>query len=160
MFWKSDVPERWRKIGLKKKEDVLNAINEAYSNREKIGLNVCLGKWNDKNICMTLNEEEKIVDAFPAAVDIKEYQKIEGMVREFYKSTGVDADDVAVKVVSLFIGIDIMNNKQDFLNGKYNKVNCRLFTCTADDDIVVIPTEQGSIAIGMQIVKDIVSKEL
>ena len=52
------------------------------------------------------------------------------------------------------------NNKQDFLNGKYNKVNCRLFTCTANDNIVVIPTEQGSIAIGMQIVRDIVSKEL
>ena len=70
----------------------------------------------------------------------------------------MDIEELPLEIISTFIGIDIMNNKEDFLNGNFKNIKSRLFPFQITPEVLVISTNQGGIAIGIEAVKEIIQK--
>lgn len=158
MFNKNKIAKEWINIGADTEQKIMNAVEEAYSNKKRLGLNIYLGKWNNQNICICLNQEEKIVEAFPTAINEEQYLSIKEDVRKLYKGFGMDIEELPLDIISTFIGIDIMNNKEDFLNGEFKNIKSRLFPFQITPEVLVISTNQGGIAIGIEAIKEIICK--
>lgn len=158
MFEQKDVADCWKRIGIDDAQKLSQAIDEVYSNKKRLGLNVYVGEWNKKNICICLNKDEKVISAFPSTIGDAEYLKIENEVKTLYKGFGIDIEEVPLEIISTFIGIDIMNNKEIFLNNEFEKIESHLFPFSANQEIIVISTSQGGIAIGINAVKEIIEK--
>ena len=91
---KNKIAKEWINIGADTEQKAMNAVEEAYSNKKKLGLNIYLGKWNNQNICICLNQEEKIVEAFPTAINEEQYLSIKEDVRKLYKGFGMDIEEL------------------------------------------------------------------
>ena len=160
MIWfkkkEEDIPLKWKNRGLKTRQQVIDVMNEAFNNKEKLDSNIYIGKTKYGNICLCLDDNNKITDAFPAATTKENYIN----VKEKINKIGLGApDEIHLQILSLFFCIDLLNNKDTIIE----KINLlpqsfqfELFGCTITDDITVITTGYGHLTIGTNYVKNFI----
>lgn len=146
------VPKKWLDLGIIEPQQVIDVINEAFSNKEKLDSNIYIGNTKFGNICVCLTLDGKIENAFPVKVTKEEYFNIKSKVQEI----GL-GNDLNVEVVSLLIAIDLKNYKDELINN-IDKTNVSyifdLFSIYVDKSITVIDVGDGKIAINTNIIKN------
>ena len=152
------VPEIWTRHGVTEPQQVIDEINKAYDNKERLDSNIYIGTANCGNICIIVNSADgKCQDAFPVNINSNTYFKIKEEVKENHLG---EPDAVHLEIVSLAIAIDYMqyidlfNNKQNIIDERYI-----LFNSTFINDMIVINVEGiGQLVINYDSAKEIIEK--
>ena len=148
----NNISQKWINYGLKEEQEIIDEINKAYEVKEKLDSNIYIGKSDHGTICMCLDGNSQIELAFPANTTKEEYLKIKEQVKEI-----IGDDDLNIQVISLFIAIDINNNKEEVkksLNSLPKEFNFGLFNARIDEKVTVITMELGQIVIGTEYIKN------
>ena len=147
-----NISQKWINYGLKNEQEIIDEINRAYEVKEKLDSNIYIGKSTKGTICMCLDGNNKIELAFPVHTTKNDYLKIKEQVKEI-----IGDNDLNVQVISLFIAIDITNNKELLkkeINDLPKEYNFDLFSCLIDEELTVITMELGQIVIGTEYIKN------
>ncbi|MGX8774159.1 MAG: hypothetical protein ACSW8G_03785 [Bacillota bacterium] len=159
---KDMIPKIWRDRGVTDQQQVIDAINEAFSAKEKLGSNVFVGSSSCGNICIITDYRSgEISDAYPAGVDKDTFLKIK---KELQDSVVDEQDTMQLEVTALAIAIDYMNYPDAFLNkeevnGRYALFDSVVITGDNGDELLVISIEGlGSIALSYADIKSIFEK--
>lgn len=148
----TEIPEKWKKVGIAEPQQLIDAINEAFSNKEKLDSNIYIGNSKLGNICICLTPDNKIENAFPVKTTREEYFQIKSSVEKLELG-----NNLYTEVLSLFLAIDIKNHKEELVNN-FNQNNSTyafdLFNCYISNDITIIDTGAGKVSISTSIIKN------
>ena len=145
------VPAKWKNIGIREPQEVIDVINEAYANKEKLDATIYIGASKYGNIGMGLGLDGKIENAFPVKVTKDEFLKI----RNEINGLGL-GNDLYESVISLFIAIDVYNHKNEIkkiINDDVFEFKSDLFDCYGKNDLLVIDIGEGKVVINKDIIK-------
>ena len=112
----NEIPEKWKKFGIDEPQQLIDAINEAFSNKEKLDSNIYIGNSKLGNICICLTPDNKIENAFPVKTTREEYFQIKSDVEKLELG-----NNLYTEVLSLFLAIDIKNHKEELVNVNFSK---------------------------------------
>lgn len=148
----NEIPEKWKKVGIAEPQQLIDTINEAFSNKEKLDSNIYIGNTKYGNICICLTSDNKIENAFPVKATKEEYFQIKSDVEKLELG-----NNLYTEVLSLFLAIDIKNNKEELVNN-FNQNNKAyvfdLFNCYISNDITIIDIGSGKVSISTSIIKN------
>lgn len=148
----NEIPEKWKKVGIAEPQQLIDAINEAFSNKEKLDSNIYMGNSKYGNICICLTSDGKIENAFPVKATKEEYFQIKSDVEKLELG-----NNLYTEVLSLFLAIDIKNNNEKLINN-FNQNNKAyafdLFNCYISNDITIIDIGEGKVSISTSIIKN------
>ena len=145
------VPAKWKNIGIREPQEVIDVINEAYANKEKLDATIYIGASKYGNIGMGLGLDGKIENAFPVKVTKDEFLKIRNDIN--WLGLG---NDLYESVISLFIAIDVYNHKNEIkkiINDDVFEFKSDLFDCYGKNDLLVIDIGEGKVVINKDIIK-------
>ena len=156
------IPKIWQDRGVTDEQQVIDAINEAFSAKEKLGSNVFVGPSSCGNICIITDYRSgEISDAYPVRIDKDIYLQIKNDLQD----SVIDGQDaMQLEVTALAIAIDYMNYQDAFLNkeevmGRYALFDSVVQKSDNGDEILVISIEDlGSIALSYMAIKAIFEK--
>ena len=146
------IPKQWKVLGIEEPQQMIDTINEAFSNKEKLDSNIYIGNTKYGNICICLTSDNKIENAFPVKATKEEYFQIKSEVEKLELG-----NNLYTEVLSLFLAIDIKNHKEELVNN-FNQNNKAyafdLFNCYISDDITIIDIGAGKVSISKSIIKN------
>ena len=159
---KEMIPEIWQDRGVTDPQQIIDAINEAFSEKEKLDSNIFVGPSSCGNICIVTDYKSgEVADAYPAGIDKDTYLRIK---KDLQDSVIDEKDYMQLQVTSLAIAIDYMNYPKAFLNkeevsGRYALFDSVVKTSDNGDELLIISIEGlGSIVLNYMDVKTIFEK--
>lgn len=126
----------------------------AYATSENLDSNIYVGNTKHGNICLCLNNDKKITNAFPTLTNKEHYINIKQKIKEVGLG---EPDEMHLQVITLFFCIDLLNNKE-LITKKLNSIpqnfSFDLFECYIDKEMTIISTESGKLMINTTYVKN------
>ncbi len=155
------IPEIWVERGAATEQQVIDAMNEAFESRERLGSNIYVGDSGLGSICLILDHESgELADAYPAKIDKSTFDQI---MRDVDESGLGEPDEMHLQIISLALAIDLLNYYDDFLNkdevgGRYALFESSVHTTDAGEILIISVEGLGRFAVGYETVKSILAK--
>lgn len=154
------VPEIWIERGVTTEQQVVDEINTALGNMKHLDFGYYIGSSSCGSILITINQDGKLIDAFPAKFDKATYDRIKQEVDE----SGLGApDEMHLQIVTLAIAVDFMNYYDIFLkkqpiSGRYSIFDSSVFDTAMGELIMVSIEGLGKLVIGYTATKEVLEQ--